>query len=109
MPLSGWLIRGKRISFENALSEAEKTGHFNRFPASYLKAIVRNERRESRLVLSPSAAGSCARNRLLKLTEDYYADPADYWAMFVGTAVHAGLEGSGDIEEKKLELMLKVP
>jgi hypothetical protein len=109
MPLAGWLQRNKRISFEVALAEAETKGHFLRFPGSYLKALQRSERKESRLVLSPSAAGSCARNGLLKLTEDYYADPADYWAMHVGTAVHASLEGSGDIEEMKLELMLKVP
>lgn len=109
MPLTGWLVRKKRISFEDALSEAEKTGHFLRFPGSYLKAVQRSERREDRLVLSPSAAGSCPRERLLKMTEDFWADPADYWAMYVGTAIHAGLEGSGDIEELKLEVMLKVP
>jgi hypothetical protein len=109
MPLAGWLVKGQRVSFEEALHTAKSEGFFYRFPAAYLEAVMRHERVESQLVLSPSAAGKCSRLRLLELTEDYYTDPAFKWAAFVGSAVHKRLEGGSGIGELKLQLMLNVP
>jgi hypothetical protein len=109
MPIIGWLVNDTLYSFDEAEKIATDAGHFDRFSYSAIKAMRSQDRKETRLVLSPSTAGGCPRNRLLKMSVDYYVDPESMWKMFVGTAIHKALESGEDLEETKLETILSVP
>lgn len=90
MPQVGWTIRGTNYSFDEALKIAKEKGHFGRFPPAALRAMLNKDR--SPWVFSPSSAGYCLRQKILRTQHDYYLDPDNVWKMSRGTAIHNYLD-----------------
>lgn len=108
MPSIGWLLEdGSTISYEEAVSRARSEGAFEKFPAPVLQAM-QNERTDGDW-LSPSAAGGCARQRVLKRTEPYLQSLEAAWTTFTGNAYHreiANVKAYGTIPEEFMSMEL---
>lgn len=86
----GWEYRGKKYTHEEALAIAKKKGFFAGFPPAALRRMKRNER--DPYTFSPSSAGYCLRQKILKAEHDYYEKPGRLWKMSRGTAIHDYLD-----------------
>jgi hypothetical protein len=92
MPSIGWTCKdGTQVSYQEALDMARKNGEFQKFPAPVLQAM-HNERVDGDW-LSPSSAGGCARQRVLKRLEPYSQDLEAAWTTFTGNAYHREIAG----------------
>jgi hypothetical protein len=78
---------GSKISYEEAITKARQNGAFEKFPAPVLQAM-QSERVDGHW-LSPSSAGGCQRQRVLKAITPYYQDLEGAWTSFTGNAYHA--------------------
>ena len=86
----------------------ESQGHFFGIVAPALKKMVSEER--PREWLSPSSAGGCMRQRVLRLEEDYYQDLYQSWVPSVGTAIHDWLSVQQDddtLREHRLKMAVE--
>jgi CRISPR/Cas system-associated exonuclease Cas4 (RecB family) len=93
MPALGWrLADGTSILYDAAYRLAQAEGLWQGFPPSALRAM--EEHRVDGYWLSPSAAGGCPRQRILKITEDYTIPLEKQWTPMVGKAIHSSLEGT---------------
>lgn len=108
MPSIGWILKdGSTISYAEAVAQARTHGAFEKFPAPILQAM-QNERTDGDW-LSPSAAGGCARQRVLKRIEPYYQELEGAWTTFTGNAYHREIASSnllGAEAEMHLEMDL---
>lgn len=86
----GWIIRDKKYTFEEALDIAKRDGHFARFPIAALRKMVNKDR--DPFVFSPSSAGYCLRQKILRRDNDYWLDPDNVWKMTRGSAIHDYLD-----------------
>lgn len=113
LPAIGWILKnGETISYDEAITRARTDGAFEKFPAPVLQAM-RDERVDGNW-LSPSAAGSCLRQQVLKQTYDYYQDLEGSWTSFTGNAYHReiayAIRGTGNDyhEERWIKLDLDI-
>lgn len=108
MPHIGYVVDGETYTFDQAIELAKRSGSFNNFPIAALHAL-RDTREDGGKFLSPSQANGCHRQAILKGEEDYYLNPEQQWAAFVGTAVHKRLETEDEYTEMFLSMDLWVP
>lgn len=105
MPQVGWLYRGKKYSHEDAVKIAKEKGFFAGFPPAALRRMKRDDRNP--YIFSPSAAGYCLRQKILRTEHDYYEKPMRVWKMSRGTAIHGYLDEEIEGQsEKRLSLDL---
>lgn len=93
MPAIGFIVGGKEYSYAEADRLARTTGFFEGFPPGALKALT-NTREDGGRWLSPSAAGGCHRQSVLRARYAYYQGLASEWPSGVGTAIHGWIERS---------------
>lgn len=102
MPSLGWKVGDETYTYDEAYLLARKEGFFYGFPPAALRAMENH--RTDGLWLSPSAAGGCPKQRILKFEKDYYTSLERAWTPMVGNAIHTILAGKGEDEEAEATL-----
>jgi len=114
MPVIGMIREdGELIKTKDALQEALKKGHVDKYAYSVLCMLLRGGRHAT----NPSAsaiAGGALRRTVLQNMLDYYIEPKDNIAMMRGTLIHRGMEkaihpGVKALGEKYLKVALPGP
>lgn len=95
MPLVGTICcqDGKPKSFSHCMEQAR--GCSCEHPLPLLSAMADESTRREGIDISSSTLSSCPRQHVLKQRNDYYEDPDDYYARWMGSFSHHAIEHGG--------------
>lgn len=70
------------------METALRDGFFEKFPPAVLRTLAKNDQERDPFVFSPSSAGYCLRQKMLRQHHDYWLDIKNVWSMARGSALH---------------------